>query len=151
MPPKWSGSPRVIYTLQRAFVAMEARKAQLLAEDDLLPSHYALLMNVRANPGAINAELARLLGVTPQNITGLVARMTDRGLLERRPHERHQHVMELHLTELGNRVLAAADAKVAALEAHVRTALGDGNADQLNAHLARLHAAVSDATPLPPA
>lgn len=121
----WSGPPRVVYLLQRAFVAVEARKAELLAEVDLLPAHYALLMNVRAHPGVINAELARLVGVTPQNITGLVGRLTGRGLLERRPHERHTHVLELHLTDAGTEVLGRADRLVAGLEQQVVTALGD--------------------------
>ena len=60
--PAWAGGTRLIYQLQRSFVAVEARKADLLAEVDLLPSHYALMMNVRSHPGVICAELADCSG-----------------------------------------------------------------------------------------
>lgn len=142
MSTTWSGPPRVVYLLQRAFVAVEARKAELLADVDLLPSHYALLMNVRAHPGVINAQLARLVGVTPQNITGLVHRLTARGLLERRPHERHQHVLELHLTASGTELLARADRLVGGLEEHVVAALGPEAVEALRDALPRLRESV---------
>ena len=54
----------------------------------------------------IGAELARLLGVSPQNVAGLVARLTQRQLLERSGNERHAHVLELRLTRAGEHVVA---------------------------------------------
>jgi DNA-binding MarR family transcriptional regulator len=142
MSPNNARAARVIYALQRAFVAVEARKSVLRAQVGLLPSHYALMMNVRSHPGVINAELARLLGVSPQNITGLVARLTARGLLERRPHERHAHVLELHLTSAGSQLLTEADRLVGGLEDHVVTALGAPATDNLRTILASLERAV---------
>ena len=133
----------MIYALQRAFVAVEARKAGLLAEVDLLPAHYALMMNVRSNPGVTGAELARLVGVTPQNIAGLVARLTDRGLIERRPHDRHPHVLELRLTTTGARRLADADALVAELENELLLALGPEMTGPLRAGLENLRSAAT--------
>ena len=136
------GQSRLIYALQRTFAAVEARKGELLAEVDLLPSHYALMMNVRSHPGVIGAELARLLGVTPQNVTGLVARLMARNLLERRPHERHPNVLELRLTEPGLALLAHADQLVGGLESRVVAAFADGDTDQLKRHLEQLRLAV---------
>ena len=133
----------MIYALQRAFVAVEARKAGLLAEVDLLPAHYALMMNVRSHPGVTGAEVARLVGVTPQNIAGLVARLTDRGVIERRPHDRHPHVLELHLTATGARRLADADALVAELENELLLALGPEMTGPLRAGLEQLRAAAT--------
>lgn len=135
---------RLIYQLQRCFVAVEARKAELLAEVDLLPSHYALMMNVRSHPGVTGAELARLLGVTPQNVTGLVARLTARGLVERRAHERHANVLELRLTEQGAALLARADALVGGLEDSVVAVLSSGEVDSLKRHLELLRLTVTD-------
>ena len=79
-----------------------------------------------------------MLGVTPQNITGLVGRLIDRGLIERRPHERHPQVLEIHLTPEGRSRLDAADAAVAGLEDQVRSLLGTQRADGLRALLDRL-------------
>lgn len=139
---EWADNPRVIYSLQRAFVAVEARKAELLAREDILPAHYALMMNIRAHPGVIGAELARLVGVTPQNVAGLVARLIERGLLVRHAHERHSHVLELHLTPAGRRRLQRADELVAGLEDHLRFVLGPDKVAHLNSDLAELRNAV---------
>lgn len=142
----WVGGTRLIYQLQRCFAAVEARKAELLAEVELLPSHYALMMNVRARPGVIGAELARLLGVTPQNVTGLVARLTARGLLERRPHELHANVLELRLTTRGTTLLQRADRLVGGLEARVAATLTAAEVDLLKQHLEQLRLAVTKET-----
>lgn len=142
-PPKGT-EPRLIYQLQRCFVAVEARKAELLAEVDLLPSHYALMMNVRSHPGVIGAELARLLGVTPQNVTGLVARLTTRGLLERTAHQRHANVLELRLTRTGTSLLAQADTLVAGLEDKVLAAMTPADIAGLRRQLEHLRTTVTD-------
>ena len=62
--------------------------------------------------------------MTPQNVTGLISRLADRGLVERRADPRHPHVLEIHLTEQGRSRLLAADAAVDDLEADVVTHLG---------------------------
>lgn len=141
-----TGGTRLIYQLQRCFAAVEARKAELLTEVGLLPSHYALMMNVRAHPGVIGAELARLLGVTPQNVTGLVARLTARGLLERRPHDRHANVLELRLTANGAAALQRADQLVGGLETRVVAVFPDTEAETLKQHLEQLRLAVTNDT-----
>lgn len=102
------------------------------------------MMNVRSHPGVTGAELARLPGVTPQNVTGLVARLTARGLVERRAHERHANVLELRLTEQGAALLARADALVGGLEDSVVAALSSGEVDSLKRHLELLRLTVTD-------
>ncbi|WP_375426117.1 MarR family winged helix-turn-helix transcriptional regulator [uncultured Friedmanniella sp.] len=142
--PDWATADRLIYQLQRCFAAVEGRKAELLAEVELLPSHYALMMNVRAHPGIIGSELARLLGVTPQNVTGLVAKLLARQLLERRPHERHPNLLELRLTDQGTTLLKRADTLVAALEEQAVTSLGTVQTRALKSNLEQLRAAVAE-------
>lgn len=139
-----ANADRLIYQLQRCFAAVEARKAELLADVQLLPSHYALMMNVRAHPGVIGSELARLLGVTPQNVTGLVAKLVARQLLERRPHERHSNLLELRLTEQGNTLLEQADTLVASLEEMAVATLGATESRSVKRSLEQLRTAVTD-------
>ena len=140
---EWANADRLIYQLQRCFAAVEPRKQDLLAEVELLPSHYAVMMNVRAHPGVIGSELARLLGVTPQNVTGLVSKLTARQLLERRPHELHSNHLELRLTKNGTALLKRADALVAGLEAQAVASLGTAQANALKEDLEQLRLAVT--------
>ena len=123
--PDFSPSPtRLLYALRRAHLAVEARKERALKELGILPAHYAVLINVWAHPGVTGAELARHLGVSPQNVAGLVAKLVARGLLHRTPHPRHGHVLEVHLTPAGQDVLRSADTRVAHLETVAVEVLG---------------------------
>lgn len=115
---------RILYALRRAHQAVEAVKGERLRPTGVTPAHYAALINIGHRPGLTGAELARLLGVTPQNVAGLVARLAERGLVERRPDPRHPHVLEIHLTPHGRDRLAAADAAVDVLEQDVVAWLG---------------------------
>ena len=122
LPP--TAPDRVLYALRQAYQSVEAAKDERLRPTGVTPAHYAALINIHARPGLTGAELARVLGVTPQNVTGLVGRLTDRGLVERRPNPSHDHVLEIHLTAQGRARLTAADAAVNALEADLVGHLG---------------------------
>ncbi len=115
---------RVTWALRRADLAMQAVKEPPLRAVGLSGSHYALLVNVHSMPGLTGAELARLIGVTPQAVALLIAKLVDGGLIERRRHPRHRNVQELHLTDAGEQELAAAEHLISDLERHLREALG---------------------------
>lgn len=87
-------------------------------------AHYGILKNLAVSPGITGAELARRLHVTPQNIASLLTKLIERGWVERREHEIHTYVRELHLTLEGQRVLQDADAQVSDLEMSLREHLG---------------------------
>ena len=141
LPP--AAHDRVLYALRLAYQSVEAAKEQRLRPTGVTPAHYAALINIHARPGLTGAELARVLGVTPQNVTGLVGRLTDRGLVERRPHTLHDHVLEIHLTDEGRARLAAADARVNELEADLVDHLGRG-ATELRALLRQVASLAGD-------
>jgi DNA-binding MarR family transcriptional regulator len=69
---------------------------------------FDLLTVVYRTAGATQQEIADRLLVTKGNVSGLVDRLTEADLLERRPtqHDRRSH--SLHLTEAGTRVVEAA-------------------------------------------
>ncbi|WP_148615871.1 MarR family winged helix-turn-helix transcriptional regulator [Nocardioides rubriscoriae] len=129
---------RVIWSLRRAFLAVEALKEARLKRLRLSNAQYGVLMNVFVAPGLTGAELARRLGVSPQNITTLVARAEERGWVERRAHPLHHHVRELHLTEEGASLLKAAETEVAALEEDLRACLGESHSEQVRDALNKL-------------
>lgn len=136
---------RVSWALRRAEWAVQGRKEQRLRSLGMVASHYALLISVHTEPGLTGAELARRLNVTPQAVASLVARLEDRGQLERRPHPRHRHVQELHLTDVGREALRLADAVVDEVEKKITEELGPENAAQLRALLGQVADAVREA------
>ncbi|GAA0942319.1 MarR family winged helix-turn-helix transcriptional regulator [Pseudonocardia zijingensis] len=129
---------RVAALLRRADLALLAVKEPPLREIGVSGSLYAVLMNLRVTPGLTGAELARVVGVTPQAIGPLVAKLVDRGWVERRAHPRHQNVQELHLTEAGRTETTVADRIMAHLEDHLRRSLGEDDYEQLATLLGRV-------------
>lgn len=115
---------RVVWALRRAFQAVEGAKERRLRDLGVAGAHYGILINLAASPGITGAELARRLHVTPQNVASLMGKLVDRGWVQRRGHPLHAHVLEVHLTDEGRRVLKAADTEVAALEVALRSHLG---------------------------
>ncbi|MEV0643344.1 MarR family transcriptional regulator [Streptomyces sp. NPDC050619] len=126
---------RVTWALRRAEWAVQARKDQRLRPLGIAAAQYTLLINVHTHPGLTGAELARRLNVTPQAVASQVARLDERGHLERRPHPRHGHVQELHLTDAGRDSLREADAVIVEMEQRIAEKLGPKKAAQLRALL----------------
>ncbi|KDN83843.1 MarR family winged helix-turn-helix transcriptional regulator [Kitasatospora sp. NPDC059646] len=132
------GFNRVIWAERRCDRALSAAKEQRLRPLELPSAHYSLLAAVSANPGATGAELARELGVTPQNIAGLTVRLEQRGLIERQPNTRHRNVVELWITPTGDDLLAKADAAMIELEREIARIVGVDEAERLRRLLEEL-------------
>jgi DNA-binding MarR family transcriptional regulator len=115
---------RVAWALRRADLTLQAAKEPPLRTVGVPGSHYAVLISLQTNPGVTGAELARLIGITPQAVALLVGKLTERGLIERRTHPRHRNVHELRLTEAGRNELTKAEYIVSDLERHIRESLG---------------------------
>ncbi|MBZ3900413.1 MarR family winged helix-turn-helix transcriptional regulator [Streptomyces griseiscabiei] len=135
---------RVTWALRRAELAVQALKEQRLRSMGMAAAHYSLLISLHADPGLTGAELARRLNVTPQAVASLVARLDDRGQLERRPHARHRHVQELHLTDAGRDALRRADAVIAEIEQQITRKLGPENTGRLAAMLGQVTDAIQE-------
>jgi DNA-binding MarR family transcriptional regulator len=131
-------SRSTIWALRRAEVAVQGLKEQRLRGLGMAPAHYTLMIMLDSEPGLTGAELARRLNVTPQAVASLATRLEDRGRLERRPHPRHRHVQELHLTDAGRDALRAADPVIAAIERRIVEELGSDDASRLTALLHRV-------------
>jgi DNA-binding MarR family transcriptional regulator len=97
-----------------------------------LPAFDLLAQVDRAPAGPTMSELSRRLMVTKGNVTDLVLRVEEKGLVERRPDERDGRVQHVHLTRAGEALLARM------LPAH-RAWLGELMAGVDAARLAQLH------------
>lgn len=122
---------RVAWALRRADLTLQGTKERPLRELGVSSSHYSVLVSLQITPGLTGAELARLMGVTPQAVALLVAKLAERGWVERRAHPRHRIVQELHLTDAGRHELTRAELIVTDLERHIRESLGPQRYRQL--------------------
>jgi DNA-binding MarR family transcriptional regulator len=85
--------------------------------------------------GASMAAMARMLGVAPTVITGLVDRLESRGLIRREAHSSDRRRIQLVLTERGNEISVQVEKAVASrIERQVQL-LSDADRVQLRAGL----------------
>lgn len=74
---------------------------------DLTPVQYAALAAIADQPGLDQATLAGLIAYDRTTITGVVDRLTQKALIERRANAADRRVRELHVTADGHRTLRA--------------------------------------------
>jgi DNA-binding MarR family transcriptional regulator len=95
--------------------------AAALREIGLSIPQFDLLSTLTESEGLSQQELAQRLYVTKGNVSGLVDRMVEAGLVERRASPDDRRSNALHLTERGRRL---AEAGIAAQTAYVTRTLG---------------------------
>ncbi|NUS91987.1 MAG: MarR family transcriptional regulator [Nocardia sp.] len=120
--------------VKRAEQARIAAKSAALKPVGVTEAQYAALLLLSENPGISAAALARLCGVTPPTMNTVLTNLVDRGLIDRTPHPWHKNMLETRLTDEGERVAGAADARAIAVERTV----GDGFTDAERETLCRL-------------
>ena len=85
------------YLLAR--VGAESRRvwARMLAEHDLTPHHFGMLMTLDQAGPATQQGLSRAVGVDPRNAVSVIDALERRGLVERRPDptDRRRHAVAL--------------------------------------------------------
>jgi DNA-binding MarR family transcriptional regulator len=72
---------------------------------DLTPVQYAALAAIKANPGLDQVTLAGLIAYDRTTITGVVDRLVQKGLVERRASRRDRRARELEITDEGRQTL----------------------------------------------
>jgi DNA-binding MarR family transcriptional regulator len=95
-----------IYLLKRAELAVRGCIEVALAEVDLTPSQFFILVLVKSGEATSSAELAREMGVLPQSMTELIAPLEQRGAIARRPDPENNRILRIGLTAAGERLFA---------------------------------------------
>jgi DNA-binding MarR family transcriptional regulator len=129
---------KIGYVLRRAQLAVFDEVIRSFAELDLRPGQYSVLAVVGHRPGLKQSAVAAALGIQRANFVALINTLERRGLARRSavPNDRRSYA--LHLTAEGERVLARAEACVAAVEARYDAKLGPGGRARLLNLLRRL-------------
>lgn len=127
------------YRLRRAQLRVFQKFLAVFEALKLRPAEYSVLVLIDDNPGRKQTEIAEVLGIKRANFVTLVHGLEERGLVERIPSLEDKRANALHLTAAGQRFLADAQARHAALEAEIVDRLGGTEARaQLLALLDRL-------------
>lgn len=120
-----------MHSLRDATSAVRSALRRTLAELDLTPVQNTALRIVAAEPGSSPAELSRHMHVTPQTMHKLVTDLEHRGLLALQPRPGHGRILDTHLTDDGERLLAEADTRTQAIEDQLTAGLSQRQRQQL--------------------
>ena len=83
---------------------LERSMQQQLVPFGVTTAQYLALAHIMDSPGLSRAELARALQVSPQSVSGLMAQLTDKGLLQRSARQPGLPIA-LSLTPAGRRTV----------------------------------------------
>jgi DNA-binding MarR family transcriptional regulator len=90
-----------LYWLKRAYFAGKKAYDEALAEHGLTATQLETLRRVWQQDGVEQRELQAAMGVSSPTLTGVVDRLVEHGLLERRSSADDARVKTLHLTGAG--------------------------------------------------
>jgi DNA-binding MarR family transcriptional regulator len=108
------------------------------ADLDLRLAQFSVLALLSHRPGLRQSAVATALGIQRANFVALLDGLESRGLARRAASPKDRRCHALYLTAEGERVLARANARLAAVEAHLDAKLGPGGREHLLDMLWRL-------------
>ncbi|GAA2608054.1 MarR family transcriptional regulator [Dactylosporangium fulvum] len=128
------------YLLARLGAQSRRRWARMLAEHQLTPHHFAVLMSLGHAGPAHQQRVSELIGVDPRNTVAVVDLLHRRGLVARAidTADRRRHV--LSLTPEGEELLAKLRVRADDVEAAMLAGLAQDDRTALHGLLAKLAA-----------
>lgn len=133
---------RLGYLMRRASLVMMADLGNALAKIDLRPVEGTILILVGANPGCIQSDLGRMLGIKRANMVPLISALAARGYVEKSPVDGRS--LALTLTVAGEEARAQVDAIMDAHEARFEQLLAGRDQAALRATLALIAASAGE-------
>jgi DNA-binding MarR family transcriptional regulator len=130
-------------------VLVQRRYTQICADHDLTAAQATLLCALKDQPQGMG-ELAQLLGVAKNALSGLVDRIERRGLVQRKTLQHDRRAVTLSVTARGKEIVGALYADVAERMPAITSALPEDERHQFATSVARVTASVRQ-TPMPSA
>jgi DNA-binding MarR family transcriptional regulator len=96
------------YLLRRAQLAVFADFGETLAELQLRPGQFAVLIAIDHNPGVTQSDICQLLGIQRPNFVAVIDDLEARGLAKRMLSAADRRSNSLQLTAAGKRLLQRA-------------------------------------------
>lgn len=132
MATTWTGPPPeeiTAWLLVQAGHVVGHRFRQALADCGVTPTQFGVLLELDLHPGLGNAEIARVVMVTPQSMSDLLNSLTELDLIDRTSVGRGRRI-PTELTVAGRRLLQRCQAAVSGVQDSL--ALDDTQTAQLN-------------------
>src|ERR1700728_4164499 len=126
------------YALRRAQGVIFADVNHTLAELNLRPGQFAVLLTIDQNPGTSQSSVSAALGIQKANCVSTIADLEKRGVVRRRKSDTDGRTYALGLTARGRSVLQHAAELQSLHEARVIAQIGDEGRLQLLNLLDRL-------------
>jgi len=126
------------YLLRRAQLAVFADFGEKLAELQLRPGQFAVLIAIDHNPGVTQSDVCQLLGIQRPNFVAVIDDLEARGLARRTSSAADRRSNSLLLTAAGKRLLQRAVGLQREQENRLSQRLGPGGRQTLLALLSRL-------------
>ena len=112
------------YFVRRAQIFVFQDFIRTLAEIDVSPAQYSVLVVIGANRGPSQAEVAEVLGIERARLVRMLDHLEKRGLTQRLPAANDRRSHALHLTPAGQKLLKRAKALAAMHEVRLQARLG---------------------------
>jgi DNA-binding MarR family transcriptional regulator len=133
--------PRLLgYNLRRAHMCTWRQYTAVIGENKLRPGLFSLLVLVGSNPGIVQIELGKHLGVDKASIVALLDRLEKAGLLNRMRCTRDRRRQGLFLTARGAAELEVLVTQVRGLERTLASRFTRPEFEQFLGYLQRLYA-----------
>jgi DNA-binding MarR family transcriptional regulator len=110
---------RGVFVLSQLGYHVAFRAGELLAPLGLQTTHYGVLMQLVAQEGSTQQQLADSLGVHRNVMVGLIDELEERALVLRQRDSRDRRAYHIYLTEHAHSVLTDADVAVDNLEQEI--------------------------------
>jgi DNA-binding MarR family transcriptional regulator len=136
-------TPLLGYRLKLAQHALHRRMEEALKPLGLNPAQYAVLAELNARPDQTNANLADRAFITPQSMQGVLAKLEESRLVERRQDVHHGRRQLARLTPEGYAKADAANAEVMRVEEVLEAAVHPDAVNDAVDLMDRLHSAMS--------
>ena len=133
------------YALRRAQGVIFADFNHALAELNLRPGQFAVLMMIDLNPGASQSRVSAALGIQKANFVATIADLEKRGVVRRRRSDTDGRTYSLGLTPRGRSLLQHAAELQSLHEARLIAQIGSEGRQQLLGLLDRLSALPGEA------
>ena len=144
-PPAHETAARIIADFRTMFREIRCVGSERLVRRGVSMGHLHLMSMLDRHGEMAMSRLAELLDVSLSNATGLVDRMEERGLIERRRVADDRRVVLVRVTEVGRQTLAELEILRNDLLACILGRLDDRQLARLAASLDDLRAAVAEA------
>lgn len=119
------------YTLRRAQMSTFAEFSAAMDRRGVRPSHYAVLVLIRENPGLSQSAVSRVLGIQKANLVTLLDALEQRGWTERRSLGGDRRASALHLTRTGGALVRKLEVAHNSMEETLAKRLGASNSARL--------------------